>query len=177
MKTGYPRLAGALLALLAGMAGALMGQSATAQGSVDLSPRGRSTSELVVPIAGTVQTEAERVVLTGKVRIASTLVTDPDFRGPTSVILAIELLDVRGVGQSTRSGYVATGQQRLTRLLARSDLIQTTFPVLRTGSGIAALARPALALFGLTFDLSNGQLRAATAGFSTLELSGTGSGP
>lgn len=165
MNTHHTRFTPFVLALLAALAASLVWQSASAQVS-------RPISSLIVPIVGTAQAGAQPVAFSGRARIMSTFVTDPDFRGPPSVILAIDLLNVSGVGQTTGARYIARGEEKLIRLFGDSDLIEVAFPIFRFPAGPTAttLANPLLASFKLDFDGDDGQLRQAIAGFSTPNL-------
>ena len=174
MNTRCSRFTRAVLLLLAGMAASLVWQSASAQ-ALPAIEASRAVVNLIVPIAGTVQADLETVAFSGRAHIMSTLATDPDFGGLPSVILSIDLLNVFGVGQTTGARYVATGEDKVLRLLRPSDLVEVTFPVFPLGSK-TALARPLLASFSLNFDLGNGQLRRAIAKFSTPDFPGRGLG-
>lgn len=171
MNTAHLRIKFLVLVLFAGMMVSLAWQSAFAQAS-------RPFSNIVVPIAGTVQAGAETVAFSGQARVTSTLVTDPDFGGPPSVILAVDLLNVFGVGQTTGARYVARGEEKLLRLLESSDLIEVAFPVFRfpVRPGATALDNPLIASIDLEFDNGNGQLRSGLAKFSNPNFPGLGLG-
>jgi hypothetical protein len=168
MNIRHRRFTRVILALLAGIVASVVWESASAQIT-------RGIGKLVVPIAGAVQAGEETIALSGQARVIGTLVSDPDFGGPPSVLLSIHLLNVSGVGQSTGTRYIATGEQRLIRLLRRSDLVEFTFPVIPVGAGGTALVSPALASFALDFDAGNERLRRATAKFATPDLPGLSS--
>ncbi|MBI4293855.1 MAG: hypothetical protein HY661_20460 [Betaproteobacteria bacterium] len=159
MNTVHPRSTPAVLALIAGILASLVWASAAAQFS-------RPIANVVVPIAGTVAGAPEDVALSGRARVAITLVTDPDFGGPPRVILAIDLLNVFGEGQSSGAKYAATGEHKVLRLLRREDLVEVTFPVAPVGAKGTELVRPALLSFTLNFDVGNGRLERALAKFS-----------
>ncbi|RJG12368.1 hypothetical protein D3879_03475 [Pseudomonas cavernicola] len=161
MNTGHPRFTSALLAL-AGIVGSLIWESASAAPSP-----ARQTSQLIVPIEGTLDGATENIALKGQARIRSTMFTDPDFDGPPGVILSIDFLNVIGVGQSTGARYFAHGENTVVRPLRPSDLVELTFPITPVNANATESARPVLASFTLTFDVDNGQLRAAIANFST----------
>ncbi|MBI2316138.1 MAG: hypothetical protein HYU75_03675, partial [Betaproteobacteria bacterium] len=156
------------LALLAGLTANLAWQSAAAQ--IPSSLLSRPVTNLIVPIAGTVEGVGETVALSGRARVIATVVPDPDFGGPTSVLLSIDLLNVAGVGQSSGARYVATGEQKLLRLLSSSDVVEVTFPVAPVGAKGTASVRPLVASFNLSFDTGNGQLRRALASLSAPDL-------
>ncbi len=167
MNTRHLNFTPVIFALLAALVASLVWQSASAQAVPPINSR--AVSNLTVPIAGTVQVGAENIALSGRAHIMSTMVTDPDFRGPPSVILSIDLLNVSGVGQTTRARYVARGEDRVIRLLVPTDLIEITFPVFAASSTATALARPALVSITLDFDVGNGHLRRAVANFATAD--------
>lgn len=163
MNIRRPRFTRVVLALLAAVVASLVWEGASAQIT-------RGIGNLIVPIAGTVQADPETIALAGQARVIATLVTDPDFGGPASVLLSIHLLNVSGVGQSSGTRYIGTGEQRLIRLFRRSDLVEFTFPVIPVGARGTALVSPALASFALDFDAGNERLRRATAKLATPEL-------
>ena len=150
-----------VLSLLVGIAGGLVsgGTSALA-----------ATTTLVIPIAGTVDGLPESVSLSGKVQIQSRMVTDPDFGTPPAVILSIDFLVVSGRGLSTGTRYVASGEQHLRRTLVPSDLVEITFPFFPQGARGAAQARPGLASFTMSFDVTTGRLTGATGSVTTVNL-------
>ncbi len=150
-----------VLSLLVGIGGALVsgGTSALA-----------GTTTLVIPIAGTVDGLPESVSLSGKVQIQSRMVTDPDFGTPPAVILSIDFLSVFGQGLSTGARYVVAGEQVLRRMLAPSDLVELTFAFFPQGPDGALLARPALASFSMSFDVTTGNLTGATGSVNTVDL-------
>lgn len=195
MKTRCSRLTATALALLAGIAASLIPGSSSAGIT-------RATSSLVVPITGTVAdapesiapTEQARetqgnipltaqaraapgsITLTGQVRITSVLATDPDFGGPPSILLTITLLNVTGVRPPAGAKYLARGEDKVIRPLQHSDLVEINFPIFPAGSQGSvsgpALPHSALASFQLTFDVKNGQLKAAKAKFSRFSSQG-----
>lgn len=164
MNTRHPSLTRAVLALLAAMLANLVWQSASAQIPSSLSSLlSRPVTNLIVPIAGTVEGDGEDVALSGRARVMTTVVPDPDFLGPTSVIVSIDLLNVFGVGRLSGTKYAATGEQKMLRVLAPSDRVEVTFPVFPVGALGTASVRPLVASFDLDFD--NAQLRRAIAKF------------
>jgi hypothetical protein len=148
-----------VLSLLVGMTGGLVwgGTAALAD-----------PATLVIPIAGTVDGPPERVSLSGRVRIQSRMVTDPDFGTPPAVILAIDFLSVFGEGVATGARYVAAGDQVLRRTLAPVDLVEISFPFFPQGSDGALQARGARASFSLSFDVTDGKLREAAGSIDTI---------
>lgn len=159
MNTRHAKLTPAVVALLVGIVGSLVWASASADPA-------RPVTNLVVPIAGTIGAGAENIALKGQARIMSTFVTDPELGGPPSVVLAIDLLNVLGVGQSSGAKYLARGRDHTTRLFRPTDLVEIVFPVFRVGPKGNDVDRPVLASFFLTFD-EDGQLEAARATLSS----------
>jgi hypothetical protein len=163
MKMRRARIAAAALTLLLGLT--------SAPGLGDSSARdNRATIDLIIPISGMAHGDVESIRLSGRARISSVLVTDPDFGAPPSVFLSIDLLDVVGVGQRTHAKYHVTGEDKVTRTLRHSDLVEVAFPIFPMGQNRGALAHSVLASFILTFNVHNGRLTAARAKFSNPSL-------
>ncbi len=161
MNITLRRIPPALLAF-AGILASLVSSSAAAD------PRfSRRADTLVVPIAGTLEGETEDIALKGQARINSTSFSDPDLGGAPGVILLIDLLSVVGVGLQSRTRYFAHGENRVVRELRSTDLVELTFPITPVNGDPTKTALPVLASFQLTFDVDQGQLRAASARFST----------
>lgn len=169
MKLRHARLTVPLLAL-AGTLASLFARSASAAPPAPLPTFSRQTTQLIVPIQGTLGGGAEDIVLLGRARIRSTTFTDADLGDPPGVILAVDFLNVIGVGQATGTRYFAHGENIVVRPLRASDLVELTFPISPLGARETETARPVLASFGLTFDLNDGKLKAATASFSSPTL-------
>lgn len=169
MKLRHARLTVPLLAL-AGTLASLFARSASAAPPAPLPTFSRQTTQLIVPIQGTLGGGAEDIVLLGRARIRSTTFTDADLGDPPGVILAVDFLNVIGVGQATGTRYFAHGENIVVRPLRASDLVELTFPISPLGARETETARPVLASFSLTFDLNDGKLKAATASFSSPTL-------
>jgi hypothetical protein len=127
----------------------------------------RAGSDLVIPISGTTHGDLESIALAGHARISSVLVTDPDFGSRPSVFLSVDLVNVTGVGQRTGAKYHVTGEDKVTRVLRHSDLVEIAFPVFPMGQNRIPLAHSVLASFILTFNVHNGHLKAAKARLSS----------
>ncbi|HEV7929576.1 MAG TPA: hypothetical protein VGP12_05520, partial [Nitrosospira sp.] len=93
----------------------------------------RAESDLVIPISGTAHADLESIALSGRARISSVLITDPDFGSPPSVFLSVDLVNVTGVGQRTGAKYHVTGEDKVTRVLRHSDLVEIAFPIFPMG--------------------------------------------
>ena len=130
----------------------------------------RNTSDLIIPISGTAHGDLESIALSGRARITSVLVTDPDFGTPPSVFLSVDIVSVTGVGQRTGTKYQVTGEDKVTRVLRHSDLVEIAFPIFPMGQNRAPLAHSVLASFILTFNVHNGRLTAAKARLSSPSL-------
>lgn len=165
MKSRRPRFTLFVLTLLVGIVGSpLWGDTPALAQSL--------TSSLTIPIAGTVNGLTESVSLSGSAEIVSTLVLDPLLGTLPRELISIKLINVSGLGLSTGTSYVATGEDVLLRLLATSDLIEITFPFYPDTPDGASSARSALASITLNFDLLTGALTGGTAGFSTPSFPG-----
>jgi hypothetical protein len=130
----------------------------------------RAESDLVIPISGTAHADLESIALSGRARISSVLITDPDFGSPPSVFLSVDLVNVTGVGQRTGAKYHVTGEDKVTRVLRHSDLVEIAFPIFPMGQNRVPLAHSVLASFILTFNVHNGRLKAAKARLSSPSL-------
>jgi hypothetical protein len=130
----------------------------------------RAESDLVIPISGTAHGDLESIALSGRARISSVLVTDPDFGSPPSVFLSVDLVNVTGIGQRTGARYHVTGEDKVTRVLRHSDLVEIAFPIFPMGQNRTPLAHSVLASFILTFNVHNGRLKAAKARLSSPSL-------
>src|SRR5262249_3098344 len=126
-----------------------------------------ATSTLIVPIWGTVNGSPESVFLTGLATITSTAAIDTTSRMPLGVTLLIDFTNVGGLGLSSGTTYVSTGQNVLVRPFVASDSIAITFPFFPSGPGGFLSARPALATFTLNYNATTGQLTAGTAALTT----------
>ncbi len=157
MKMRRRFFAPVVLSLLVGIMGGLVcgGTSALA-----------APSSVVISIGGTVDGLPESVTFSGLAHVRSTVVRDPDFGSPPAVILAIDFLNVSGIGLSTGSKYVSGADDYVIRVLRPSDAIDVTFAFFPRGAGGFLSARSAVASFTLTFD-NTGKLTSGTATIST----------
>lgn len=169
MKLRHARLTVPIVAL-AGTLASLLARSASAAPPAPQPTFSRQTTQLIVPIQGTLEGAPEDIALNGRARIRSTAFTDPDLGDPPGVILAIDFLNVIGVGQATGSRYFAHGENIVVRALRASDLVELTFPLSPVGARETEAARSVLASFSLSFDLNDGTLKAAIASFSSPAL-------
>jgi len=133
----------------------------------DSTPAGakETTSTTSVPVTGKVTGYPETVFFSGKAQVSTTLVTDPDFGTPPSVVISIDLSTVRAVGASTKKKYVISGPQIMLRTLASSDFVDFTFSFL--ASGAPASVRTGNASFSPIYKGASAGLRLATVTIST----------
>ncbi|MCO6057832.1 hypothetical protein NG726_14280 [Pseudomonas sp. MOB-449] len=152
----------AALLTLAGLVAALVSRAAAA-----LPVFQRRADQLIVPIAGTLETPVEDISLKGMARIRSTSFSDPDLNGAPGVILLIDFLNVLGEGLTSHTRFIAHGENRVVRVLRETDEVELTFPITPVNANATITARPVLATFELEFNVDQGQLMAASASFST----------
>jgi hypothetical protein len=133
-------------------------------------PAAALTASITIPISGIVDGQPESVSLSGNLLIESTLVQDPLLTTPKER-LTFKLVSVTGVGMTSGQKYVATGEDRLLRLLALSDHLDLMFPFYRQSDGPRS-ARAAMASITLKFDLVTGAVTGVTATFTSPKLPG-----
>ena len=158
MKRRRPSSTPVVLSLIAGISAALVGGSSPARAAVSTTP----SATTMVSYWGTVDGLPESVFLSGPVQITTTVVRDPDFGKPPSVLLSIDLSNVSGVGVSTGTRYITSGTQNLIRPLVATDVVEMTFPFFPSGAGGAARARSALASFTIKYNVSTGSVVTVT---------------
>jgi hypothetical protein len=116
---------------------------------------------LVGPAAGAMAAGGrESIACSGPVKVEANAMPDPAL-GPTVTVS----VDARGLvctGQTTRAAYVNTAQANLTRLLAPTDVVETTFALHRNVPGGFMRARTARLTLNLSYD-ATGALTGATA--------------
>ena len=152
MKTRRSLVASFGLFLLVSLLGLLWGDQPAAAAV---------TSTKTILVKGTVNTNApESIPFSGKVQIKTTVVPDPDFGAPPSVHVAIDALDVQGLGATTKTKYFANEEVEVMRFLVASDQLDFTF-VITTDPGGFTVVGLGLVSLTLTFD-SAGNLTAAT---------------
>lgn len=127
----------------------------------------RRAAVMTVPIAGILTGKTEDISLNGVARINSTTFSDPDLGGQPGVVLLIDFLNVTGIGLQTRTRYFAHGENRVVRELRPTDVVEVVFPISPGNAARTKATESVLATFQLTFDVDQGQLKAATASFST----------
>lgn len=153
-SSAYPVLGLALSALVLAVPSA-RAQSAVSMRVVTVAGS-LSPSDAAVPGAA-----AEALVCSGGVTITTRAVTDTSL--PPGVVVSVDAAGLACTGQSSRGRYVTTGQANLTRLLAASDVIQTTLAVYRDVPGGIHTTRAALLTLDLSYDTATGALTAAAA--------------
>jgi hypothetical protein len=125
-----------------------------------------TSSAVGVSIKGIVSGKPESVAFSGQAQIKSRLVRDPDFNRP-SLLLTIDLGSVSGVGSSTSATYVIPAKELVQRGLAASQLVEITFPFLKSSSTDLTSARSGVASFALDFNVDTGEVTNARAKISS----------
>jgi hypothetical protein len=146
--------------LVAGAA-ALLLEPAVAAGQV-------AASSVKVNVAGAVTAAgAEPVVCSGQASVTTTAVTDPSLK-PFSVV-SVDVTGLACTGQLTRARYVNTGQADLTRPLAATDVVETTFAVHPDAPDGHLRARTALLRLTLVYHPVTGALLSAAGTIGTFQ--------
>jgi hypothetical protein len=128
-----------------------------------------SSGPTAVPYSGTVQGPKEKVQLSGYVTVTAKTVPDPDLGTPPTVLLRIDVSKITGLGLTSGTTYVTSGNQDLVRPLTDVDVVEITFAFYPSGQILQARSAPAS--LTLTFDTSSGTLSQAIASASgTLSL-------
>ena len=126
----------------------------------------QATSTFTVQTTGSVTTPAEVVNFSGPLQLSVTTVPDP-AGGPTTAVVSVEATQIAGTGATSGTSFINSGQARLTRILAATDVVQTTFAFYQDVPGGFLKTRTALLTINLTYDLATGALSGATASIST----------
>jgi hypothetical protein len=135
-------LASVLSVLFVG--GLLWGDSAAVVTTV------KSTKTILVK--GMVNTNGEPVPFSGNIQIKTTFVPDPDFGLTPIVIVSIDMLDVQGLGQTTKTKYFAIEEDKLNRLFKTTpDTFDLTFAISTDPNGDAIVGTGLVSLT-LTYD-------------------------
>src|SRR5262245_33553679 len=101
MKMHRVLYARALPWLFAGVAGAIVwAKSPPADAAFTATP-----GSAIVAVNGVVAGTPEAVLFTGQARVNTKAVTDPDFGGPTNVVITIDLSSLSGRGLTTNTAY------------------------------------------------------------------------
>jgi hypothetical protein len=158
MKLGHAQSAVVMLSFVAVLSVAGSGDA----------PASALTATVTIPISGIVDGQPESVSLSGNLRIENTLVQDATLTA-LKERLTFKLVTVSGVGMTSGQTYIATGEDRLLRLLTLSDHLDLVFPFYRQSDGPRS-ARTAMASITLRFDLRTGVLTGATATFASPKL-------
>jgi hypothetical protein len=154
MKMHRPLLVRALLPLCAVAVGVTIWASTQPADAAFTS----ALSAAQVAVRGTVAGGSESVAFSGSVKIDSKMVTDPDFGGPSTVVLSIDLGGVSGTGLSTKAQYVTSSREILERRLAATDKLDIVFPFYQSGTRATASTRVGKASLALSFNTSTGML-------------------
>ena len=108
-----------------------------------------------VAINGTVGNGADAVEINGQMTIATRIIPDPDFNGPTVLELIIDFSSVKGNGKAKGQEKFSTEAQTIIhRPLLALDPIEVTFPY-NAGNSIRS-AKTAKATLMVGFDARTG---------------------
>src|SRR5262249_47264835 len=114
-----------------------------------------------IAIAAVVAGAPETVVFSGPAKINTVAVTDPDFGGPTNVVIPFDLRGMSGKGTNTSAAYVIPTELIVVRPLAVADTVDFTFPFFPSGAAPTAPGRLAKATAALVYNPATGALTAA----------------
>lgn len=121
---------------------------------------------IVVPLAGTVSGAPESVAFAGNARISTRLAHDPDF-GKPSLIMAIDLTEVPGIGTATQKRYVISGPAMVQKRHAESHVVEISFAFFPSGSSGVTDARSGIGTFSITVSTATGVITAANGKIGT----------
>lgn len=110
-----------------------------------------------VTVNGTVGTGADAVDLGGQMTIATRIIDDPAFNGPTILELVIDFSSIKGNGKGNGNGqdkFATEAQTIIHRPLLALDPIEVTFPYF-AGNNVNS-ARTAKATLAVSFNASTG---------------------
>jgi hypothetical protein len=130
------------------------------------------SSSVTVPVAGIVNGRPESVSLSGSVTIVSRLSSDPLLGEAMRNRVTIKLVNVSGVGMTSGTSYVATGENTEMRLAAAADQFDVMFPFYRNTPAGPMAARSGTLSITLKVNLANGKIGGATASIATPRLGG-----
>jgi hypothetical protein len=134
-----------ILLLLLGVAGGLVWGDRSAHAA-------NVSSTKTILVKGTVSTNVpEAIPFSGKVQIKTVVVPDPDFGQSPIVRVSIDLLDVQGLGQTTKTKYIAVDEDELNRAFVPSDQLGLTFVIVTDTDRVAPVG-VGLFTLTLTFD-------------------------
>jgi hypothetical protein len=129
----------------------------------------QAISTFTVQASGSVATLAETVNFSGPIQITATVVNDPAGGPPTSMV-SIDARQVVATGATSGTVFINSGQAHLTRPLAATDVVATTFAFFPSGPGGFLKTRTALATLNLSYNLTSQALTGATATISTAKF-------
>ena len=123
---------------------------------------GTTSRTAAAPAGGTATPEA--ISCTGPVKLSTSAVTDPTL--PPGVVVSVDARGLSCVGQTTKTVYLNSGQANLTRPLAATDVVQTTFAVYPNTAGGYMNARTAMVTLNLSYNTTTGALTSASGTIS-----------
>jgi len=145
----------------------LMAGAALALAFLSSAAHAQAVSSFTVQASGTVTSPSgESVAFSGPVQVTATVVTDPAGGPPTSVV-SIDARQLVATGATSGAAYVNSGQANLTRPLAATDVIQTTFAFFPDGPGGFLKTRTALLTLNLAYNLATSALTSASGSISS----------
>lgn len=151
-------------ALFFPVAAAAAGGAATAIPASALAAGSWNTA--VVPVSGTVSGAPEPVAFAGNAKINTRLAHDPDF-GKPSLIMAIDLTEVPGIGTSTQRRYLISGPSMVQKRHAESHVVEISFAFFPSGSSGVSDARSGVGTFSITVNTATGVITAANGKIGT----------
>jgi hypothetical protein len=98
---------------------------------------------------------ADTVVFSGQVVVKSRLAKDPDF-GEVRLLFDIDLAGVKGINQASKAVFVTDGSAQIVMPLARTQVIEVTFPYARSADMPLSATRSGRAQLTLDVDVTTG---------------------
>lgn len=94
---------------------------------------------LSVPVDGSIGTGADAITFSGQMTVATRIIDDPVFNGPTVLELVIDFSGVKGAKKgSAPVTYVTNAQAVIHRPLLAFDPIEATFPYYAANNALSA---------------------------------------
>jgi hypothetical protein len=126
----------------------------------------KTSTAALVAIRGIVSGQPESVSFSGQAQVSASVVTDPDFGSPPTVVLSIDLSNVTGVGSSSGKTYVVSSKDILDRRLSATDTVQINFPFYVSGASPLS-ASVGMASFDLSYDTATLRLTGASGAIAS----------
>jgi hypothetical protein len=119
-----------------------------------------SFSSFTVNVSGILAGGSEAVTCAGPVKVTSMVVKDPSM--PPNSIVNINARYLVCTGVTTGARYLNSGEANLTRIMAATDQVQTTFAVYPDAPGGFMHARSAVATLTMNYNTVAGALTSVT---------------